>query len=681
MGNGNLGNLGNLKIGIMWDVKSFSEGAKSILSIATMTGKNLDAALKLKPFVFPLSNFDAEVKKIDSSLKKFQSTVTETKSTLTSVAPAIDNTKNSVNALDASVKKTTESKGLFRQKSVNLGADLTILSFGVQKITGDLGAFTSELGKSDRSTGKLIGSLGNATLSLLAMVPAISAIKSALPAALGAGIASVAAFSAAFVGAIATVVVTIGGFIKAITEMGTVWNNFSRLFKGDNVFDIWKDSTAALSFGLIDLRDNAASLGEMFENLKYQALQFRNVANSLNINSPTLGADIEKKYKDHNASFAEYYKKVLDGTANINEANLVLTKLQERQRDVKGEDLKLINQTISSTQKYVDGLQKIGTNNVKSTGSKSPVKETVQALNTEQQILKQIADIESKLAIETLPLQSKEFEKQIVLLQSKLSYLKGEYEKIDLGNAEPKSIVNPKIQSRSERGDNSPGKISQFAESIGLLRSQIIALGAIDGVVNGLTSSFGGLFAAFVPPQGADTPLKNFLKSVVNSIISAVQASILAATGFSAAQSVLTFGISLLKDAPLLAAALVALEAAKGFVNGFKLGGYTGDGDENEPAGVVHKGEFVIKKSRVRSLIDNFGTGFLSFLNGGGLVPNLSGGYASGGIVTALTNKPTGDFFEANISGEFTDAMKVEFYKNGKKLSKQFDKAVRISNS
>ncbi len=673
------GNLGNLKISVLWDVKSFSDGAKSIINIAQMTGKNVDAALKLKPIVFPLSNFDAEVKKVDASIQKFQASMTGTKAALTQVSAATETTKNAVNTLDHSVKKTTESKSLFRQKSVNLGADLTILSFGVQKITSDLGNFSDELGKSDRSTGKLIGSLGNASLSLLAMIPAISAIKSALPVALAAGISSVAAFSAAFVGAVATLTVTIGGFIKAIAQIGVAWDSFSRLFKGDNVFDIWKDATAALSFGLIDLRDNVSSLGDLFENLKYQALQFRNVANSLNINSPTLGADIEKKYESNNASFKEYYDKVIKGTANINEANSVLTRLKERQSKVTGEDLNLINQTIQSTQKYVDGLQKIGTTSTKSGSNSAPVKETVQMLNTEQQLLKQIEEIEKKIAIETLPLQTREFEKQITALREKIKYLKGDYEQIDLTGLTSKSLPVEKIIKRS----GSESTMPKLSESIAELKATLIGIGAIEGVITGISDSFGGLFAAFVPPQGADQPIRTFLKSVVTSIITAVQASILAAQGFSAAQSIFTFGLSLLKDAPLIALALGALEAAKGFISGFKSGGYTGDGGENEPAGVVHKGEFVIRKSRVGQIISNFGMGFLNFLNGGSLTPMFAGSHNTGGMATGsiVNAMGTGDNFEAFISGEFSDSLKLDIFKNGKRLNSQLNKATRVSNN
>lgn len=65
-------------------------------------------------------------------------------------------------------------------------------------------------------------------------------------------------------------------------------------------------------------------------------------------------------------------------------------------------------------------------------------------------------------------------------------------------------------------------------------------------------------------------------------------------------------------------------------VSGFAEGGYTGDGGKYQPAGTVHKGEFVIPKSRVQSL------------GGASKVASLTGvpskGYANGGMVGATTS-------------------------------------------
>lgn len=70
---------------------------------------------------------------------------------------------------------------------------------------------------------------------------------------------------------------------------------------------------------------------------------------------------------------------------------------------------------------------------------------------------------------------------------------------------------------------------------------------------------------------------------------------------------------------------------------GFASGGYTGDGGKYEPAGVVHKGEYVLNQNATRKL----GVGNLDRLNKGM-------GYANGGYVTGISNASMGS---AGISG------------------------------
>ena len=65
---------------------------------------------------------------------------------------------------------------------------------------------------------------------------------------------------------------------------------------------------------------------------------------------------------------------------------------------------------------------------------------------------------------------------------------------------------------------------------------------------------------------------------------------------------------------------------------GFSGGGYTGDGGKYTPAGIVHKGEYVITKEATARL----GRGFLDQLNYGG-----STGYATGGLVGGSSTVPT----------------------------------------
>lgn len=66
----------------------------------------------------------------------------------------------------------------------------------------------------------------------------------------------------------------------------------------------------------------------------------------------------------------------------------------------------------------------------------------------------------------------------------------------------------------------------------------------------------------------------------------------------------------------------------------FATGGYVpGTGDSDTVPILATPGELVIRKPRVRSLLSQFGHGFLAWLNGGGLFPAIAGKYAAGGIV------------------------------------------------
>lgn len=136
--------------------------------------------------------------------------------------------------------------------------------------------------------------------------------------------------------------------------------------------------------------------------------------------------------------------------------------------------------------------------------------------------------------------------------------------------------------------------------------------------------------------------LKDALKSVLMTILDAVEKMILAATVSVGAKGITTEGISLLKDLPKLVAIKAAFAVAKAAINSFDVGGYTGTGQWNEPAGIVHKGEFVANRfalanpavKRVLDLIDNAQrTGDIANLSSQDIAAVGAPGYAAGGYV------------------------------------------------
>ena len=116
----------------------------------------------------------------------------------------------------------------------------------------------------------------------------------------------------------------------------------------------------------------------------------------------------------------------------------------------------------------------------------------------------------------------------------------------------------------------------------------------------------------------SDNKLKDFVKLTINIMLdmlkkqmilktTAVYMEAMAAPGF------ILKGAMMAKAFAKIALITAAFETAKGLVNGFEDGGYTGDGAHDDPKGVVHAGEFVANRHAVNNpsvkpvldLIDN----------------------------------------------------------------------------
>lgn len=91
--------------------------------------------------------------------------------------------------------------------------------------------------------------------------------------------------------------------------------------------------------------------------------------------------------------------------------------------------------------------------------------------------------------------------------------------------------------------------------------------------------------------------------------------------------------------------------SAMGFNTGsFSAGGYTGDGGTHEPAGIVHRGEFVVKKSVVEQ------PGVLPMLERLNRMP----GYAAGGYVGGRAVPMASGDLSVHIHNEGGEAMQVD---------------------
>jgi hypothetical protein len=96
--------------------------------------------------------------------------------------------------------------------------------------------------------------------------------------------------------------------------------------------------------------------------------------------------------------------------------------------------------------------------------------------------------------------------------------------------------------------------------------------------------------------------LKNFGKEVLKTVLDVVEKQILADKAAILAHEITTKswgGVA--SAAGLMALIATAFAAAKAAISQFSEGGFTGKGGKNEPAGVVHKGEYVLPQEAVNN--------------------------------------------------------------------------------
>ncbi len=250
-----------------------------------------------------------------------------------------------------------------------------------------------------------------------------------------------------------------------------------------------------------------------------------------------------------------------------------------------------------------------------SPGNINIYQQEVNLLSTKQQILNEIEEIEKKIAIEDLPLQKKEFEKQIDTLRFRIRYLSGEFEKIDLTGIEAKTVIPDDemiIKPRVAKGDKRTENFQGIKESSAFLKVQLGLIKSIEEAIPNLQNSFQGIFASFVPPQGAADPFREFMKQIVLTFLNVVEAMLFEAGAASFFKAVLTGGISLPKDVGLVAAGLAALEIAKGFVGGFAKGtdslyktGYALVGEQGPELVHLQKGTRIFNNTDTNKMLNS----------------------------------------------------------------------------
>lgn len=114
---------------------------------------------------------------------------------------------------------------------------------------------------------------------------------------------------------------------------------------------------------------------------------------------------------------------------------------------------------------------------------------------------------------------------------------------------------------------------------------------------------FGTTFAELV--TNSESTLVDYMKATINLILDTLQKIMLASVAETQIKAIASGGpfswAGLAAAAGKIALITAAFETAKALISNFYTGGYTGDGQWDEPRGIVHAGEFVANRYAVQN--------------------------------------------------------------------------------
>ncbi len=188
-----------------------------------------------------------------------------------------------------------------------------------------------------------------------------------------------------------------------------------------------------------------------------------------------------------------------------------------------------------------------------------------------------------------------------------------------------------------------------------LLLHSIVQLGAQMLVTQGIQTA---LTTLHIGGEAAKTAATVAGSAARSTAVVAEAGTVATATGIAAVfRSIMDLGII---AGPLVFVGVVAglISLVHGMAKGFSAGGYTGDGGKYEPAGVVHRGEYVLPSE----VVTRVGRPSLDALRFGRAMPgmlstsaSIAAGNSAGYVTTAA--KPQVYLFRADTAAEF-DAMR-----------------------
>lgn len=137
-----------------------------------------------------------------------------------------------------------------------------------------------------------------------------------------------------------------------------------------------------------------------------------------------------------------------------------------------------------------------------------------------------------------------------------------------------------------------PGQVElmnqELSQNADIVNRMIVGYGSLGLTIGSVADVFSTAFSG-----GADA-LTAVLKQIGGMLITFVEGSVLAGSAYASVSALFSAGLSAIKDVPLLTAAIVALESARGFINSLAVGTTSVPFDQ---VAQIHKGEAVIPRT------------------------------------------------------------------------------------
>ena len=211
---------------------------------------------------------------------------------------------------------------------------------------------------------------------------------------------------------------------------------------------------------------------------------------------------------------------------------------------------------------------------------------------------KQLATLEASHEKELLTLDERrvrermsEEEYQQQLYELRKSWLEKELEQLNLSEEKRTELLNELRRLRIDREDE------QNKREVENLKNKFSEMqNAAQGFGQAFGSAMEEIFA------GEEDAFKHFFQNMIKQVLDFLEKMLIAKTAQRTIDSIGSLGIAgIAKAAAEIALITAAFETAKAAIGSFDIGGFTGNGEWNEPRGIVHAGEFVANRHAVRN--------------------------------------------------------------------------------